>query len=151
MSRHDRERARERDLRAARVGAVEANASERERQLSHRGSCFDAAFEHAADPQLVLDGDGILIAVNARARSMFGLSPQVVGRPFQDLEISYRPVELRSTIDQARSEGRTLRLTEVPRWTPSGELTVLDIGVAPLSVEDQHIGTTLSFIDVTPP
>ena len=97
----------------------------------------DAAFEHAADPQLVLDANGILIAVNARARSMFGLPPEVVGRPFQDLEISYRAV------------GRAVRLSEVPRWTPSGELTVLDIGIAPLSADGEHLGVTISFIDVT--
>jgi two-component system CheB/CheR fusion protein len=110
---------------------------------------IDAAFEHAADPQLVLDANGILVAVNARARTMFGIPAQVVGRPFQDHELSYRPVELRSSIDQARLEGRAVRLSEVPRWTPSGELTVLDIGIAPLALDGEHLGVTLSFIDVT--
>ena len=32
---------------------------------------------------------------------MFGLTPRDVGRPFQDLEISYRPVELRAQIEEA--------------------------------------------------
>jgi two-component system CheB/CheR fusion protein len=109
----------------------------------------DAAFEHAADPQLVLDGDGFLVAVNARARALFGIQPEAVGRPFQDLEISYRPIELRSSIDEARSEGRAVRLSEVPRWTPSGELTVLDIGIAPLSRDGEHLGVVISFVDVT--
>src|SRR5438128_9507667 len=46
--------------------------------------------------QLVVDLVGIVIAINERARSLFGLVVADVGRPLQDLEISYRPVELRS-------------------------------------------------------
>ena len=32
---------------------------------------------------------------------MFGLTAHDLGRPFHDLEISYRPVELRSLIERA--------------------------------------------------
>ena len=37
----------------------------------------------------------------SKARLVFSLSPKDVGRPLQDLEISYRPIELRSLIEQA--------------------------------------------------
>ena len=38
---------------------------------------------------------------NERARSLFGAAcPRDLGRPFQDLEFSYRPVELRSLIER---------------------------------------------------
>jgi two-component system CheB/CheR fusion protein len=109
----------------------------------------EVALELGADAQVILDAEGYLIAVNERARVDFGIPQELVGRPFQDLEISYRPVELRSAIDQARDEGRTVRLSEIPRWTPEGELTVLDVAVAPLSVDGEHLGVALSFVDVT--
>jgi two-component system, chemotaxis family, CheB/CheR fusion protein len=109
----------------------------------------DAAFELGADAQLVLDARDVLIGVNGRARALFGITPESVGRPFQDLELSYRPVELRSSIDQARTEGRPVRLPEVARWTPAGDLMFLDVAVVPLSVDGQHLGVSLSFADVT--
>ena len=37
--------------------------------------------------------------VNRQAEKLFGVSPHDVGRPFRDLEISYRPVELRRPIE----------------------------------------------------
>jgi two-component system CheB/CheR fusion protein len=113
------------------------------------GRIIDAAFEHAPDPQLVLDDAGVLVAVNLQARTTFGIADDVVGRPFQDLEISYRPVELRSTIEQARADGRPLRLSGVSRWTPTGELTVLEVCVAPLTSDGQHLGTAIVFVDTT--
>ncbi|CAM5521453.1 hypothetical protein SALBM135S_02130 [Streptomyces alboniger] len=72
-----------------------------------------------------------------------------VGRPFQDLEISYRPVELRSLIDQANHERRTLRVNSVERR--AGEETqYLDILIQPLTgANGLHVATTISFTDVT--
>jgi two-component system CheB/CheR fusion protein len=109
----------------------------------------DPAFEHAANASILLDPDGVVVRVNARARSMFSLPNEVVGRPFQDLELSYRPVELRSAIDDARSDGRRVSLQEVERWLPTGELTFLDIDIVPLSTDAVHVGVLISFLDVT--
>ena len=39
---------------------------------------------------------------------MFGLGPSDIGRPIQDLEISYRPVELRSHLDTLNNEVRAI-------------------------------------------
>jgi two-component system, chemotaxis family, CheB/CheR fusion protein len=110
---------------------------------------LESAFEHGADPEMVLDAQSCLLAVNERARSLFGLSEAILGRPFQDLEISYRPADLRSAIDEAANEHRPVRLSEVPRWTPTGELTFLDISVAPLASGDDYAGAVVSFVDVT--
>jgi two-component system CheB/CheR fusion protein len=107
------------------------------------------AFEHGPDARLVLDDDDLLVAINARARQIFGVRAEYVGRPFQDLELSYRPVELRSAIDQARSEGTTVHLSDVGRWTPAGEFTYLDIAVAPLGNGGDKVGVAISFVDVT--
>jgi two-component system CheB/CheR fusion protein len=94
---------------------------------------IDLAFELRTNAEILLDAAGTVLAVNSRARELFGVGPDAVGRPFQDLELSYRPVELRSRIDQVRAEGRVLEVDEVSRWTPNGDLTFLDVKLVPLS------------------
>lgn len=109
----------------------------------------ELAFEMRTNPEILLDAAGTVLAVNSRARELFGVGIDAVGRPFQDLELSYRPVELRSQIDQLRADGRVVELDEVSRWTPSGELTFLDIKLVPLTVEGQLLGVVITFMDVT--
>ncbi|HEY2279153.1 MAG TPA: CheR family methyltransferase [Streptosporangiaceae bacterium] len=109
----------------------------------------ELAFEQRASPEILLDAAGTVLAVNARARDLFGVGTDAVGRPFQDLEVSYRPVELRSQIDQIRAEGRMVELDEVTRWTPSGDLTYLDIKLVPLQADGQHLGVVITFVEVT--
>jgi two-component system CheB/CheR fusion protein len=51
--------------------------------------------------------EGTLAQANAEARLLVHAQPPDIGRPLQDLEISYRPAELRSLIEQAMpSTGR---------------------------------------------
>jgi hypothetical protein len=56
-----------------------------------------AALEASSEAQIVVDAGGQLAIANAKARHLFNLGPDDIGRPFQDLELSYRP----------RSSGRT--------------------------------------------
>src|SRR5207247_3124667 len=43
---------------------------------------------------IVVDTAGFVTSVNERARTAFGLVTPDIGRPLQDLEICYRPVDL---------------------------------------------------------
>jgi hypothetical protein len=61
----------------------------------------------------VVDAAGYLVMANRRARSLFDLHLEDLGRPFQDLEVSYRPLELRSKIQQAHLERRPSPVYEV--------------------------------------
>jgi len=107
----------------------------------------------AAGPvaQLVIDRGGRLVAANIRAETLFNLRPRDVGRPFQDLEVSYRPVELRSIIEHVITEQRSAELTDVV-WhrAPAAEPTVYDVTVVPLyRSSDEPVGAGISFLDVT--
>ena len=57
----------------------------------------EAAFESGAIAQIILDATGTVAVLNEPARKQLGATFADVGRPFQDLEISYRPAELRSS------------------------------------------------------
>ena len=117
---------------------------------AQRGRLHRAAFERAPVAQIILDGDARVALVNHRAGHLFALTPQEVGRPFHDLELSFRPAELRSGLDRVRKERRPVRLPEVERILGSGERTYLDIEIVPLLDEGGAVvGTQLSFSDVT--
>jgi two-component system, chemotaxis family, CheB/CheR fusion protein len=81
---------------------------------------------------------------------MFGITSRDIGRPFHDLEISYRPVELRSVIERAYAEHRVIRLSAVERQVGADESQFLDIQIQPLWASDGlSAGVILEFIDTT--
>ncbi len=110
---------------------------------------WEAAFQTAPTSQIVLDMNGRLAMVNERARALFHLSARDIGRPFQDLEISYRPVELRSRIETAQTERRTVSVKDVP-WTAGiAKPIFLEALIVPLSEGSTPLGISVSFTDVT--
>ena len=100
--------------------------------------------------QVVVTGDGLIALTNRQAEAMFGVSGRDVGRPFRDLELSYRPVELRGYIEQAQVERRPQRVTDVEFTRGPNERTHLEIQVNPLVDSDSRLlGVVLVFLDVT--
>jgi two-component system CheB/CheR fusion protein len=115
-----------------------------------RARLHRAAFERAPVAQIVLDNEGLVALVNHRAAHLFSLTPVDIKRPFHELEVSYRPAELRSGLDRVRKERRPMILREVERTLGSGEKTYLDIEIVPLLGDNGTvIGTQLSFADIT--
>ena len=130
--------------RAPRVGVphrVLDDAAEQDEDLAESGTSAlrDAGFETGQFGQLVLDERGALILANQQARSMFGLTVEDLGRPLQDLELSYRPLELRSLIDRVYAERRTQSVRGVEWPTLSGGERVIDVQISPLISEDDQI------------
>jgi two-component system CheB/CheR fusion protein len=110
----------------------------------------DAAFESGAIPQMVVDRNGLVVLVNEHARSLFGVATADIGRPLQDLELSYRPADLRSAIDRAIAERHLVALREI-RWTAANaEERWLDVQVLPLmDTAATVLGTSITFTDIT--
>ena len=105
----------------------------------------------AAGPvaQLVIDRGGRLVAANIRAETLFSLRPRDIGRPFQDLEVSYRPVELRSVIEHVLTEQRPAELPDVVWHRGAGaEPTVYDVSVVALyHFSEEPVGVGISFLE----
>ena len=111
-------------------------------------SLRDAAFDLGDSPKVVLDAERVLVMANEQARRIFGLTPMDIGRPINDLELFYRPVELRGHLELLMTEPRALEIKSVP-WLVGDESRVLDIRLVPLLSEDVHAGTMLTYTDVT--
>jgi two-component system CheB/CheR fusion protein len=100
--------------------------------------------------QVVLDTTGRLSMSNHRAEVLFGIGMRDVGRPFQDLEISYRPIELRSVIDEATASGRPVWAREMNWRRVGSDPKIFDVQVVPLATETGiPVGVTVIFNDVT--
>ncbi|MBW4688459.1 MAG: PAS domain S-box protein [Komarekiella atlantica HA4396-MV6] len=119
-------------------------------RLSRNIRLRDMGFDTAPIAQVVIDINGTLVMVNEQARSLFTLSPRDLSRPFQDLELSYRPLELRSLIEQAYTERRTIHLTNVERYLSNTEKQYLDVRITPLQdTDNSFLGVSIAFHDVT--
>jgi len=100
--------------------------------------------------QLTVDTDGSLVLANERARTLFALNHKDLGRPFHDLEVSYRPVELRSLIQKVEQERTSAHVSGVERALPGGAVQYLDLHVVPIREPDGTLlGASIIFEDVT--
>jgi two-component system CheB/CheR fusion protein len=110
----------------------------------------EQAHEDAPMARIVIDANGTLAIANQRARVLFSLNPKDVGRPLQDLEVSYRPLELRSLIEQAYAGRRSVTQTSVERRFPDGDIQFFDVIVAPIFDDAAApLGASVTFMDVT--
>src|SRR5215468_1277834 len=126
------------------IGTPEMREVGRKRQLR------DLAIESAPFAAIGIDTDGNIALINSQMRNMFGITSRDIGRQFQDLEISYRPVELRSLIERAYAEHRVVRVSAVERQAGPGETQYLDIQIQPLWASDGlSAGVLLMFVDTS--
>jgi two-component system CheB/CheR fusion protein len=110
----------------------------------------EAALNAFPAAQITVSPAGQLLLANDAARRLFGLSPADIGHPLQDLKVSYRPVELRSRIEQAVADRRPVYLSNVAHAGEDGDARSYDVQVCPLEGgADGLLGVSISFFDVT--
>ena len=110
----------------------------------------EAALNAMPVAQLVVSPAGQLLLANETARRLFALAPADIGRPLQDLTVSYRPVELRSRIEQVLAERRAVHLGGVEHGGPGEETRSFDVELCPLApAAEELVGVSIVFIDVT--
>jgi len=110
----------------------------------------NAALNAVPLSQLVIDVQGRLAMANTHACNQFGLTVEDLGKPLQDLEISYRPVELRSRIEQVYADRRPMLIPAVGRSLPTGMTQYLDVHLTPLAENGGDLlGISITFTDIT--
>jgi two-component system CheB/CheR fusion protein len=111
---------------------------------------LDAIVDNSQSAYLAIDSDDVLIFASAGARRMLEVGESDVGRPFQDLSISYRPIELRSQIDEVRRQVRPIRVEHQQYHRPPGDPVRLTIELSPLiSPDGRQFAVLLAFTDTT--
>jgi two-component system CheB/CheR fusion protein len=110
----------------------------------------DLAFRASPVAQIVVTGDDTVAMINQQAESLFGLSARDIGWLLRDLEVSYRPVELRAYLEQAKVERRPARIADVKWQRPGADTVWYEIHVDPLvDAENGLLGVSIAFFDVT--
>ncbi|HVH62455.1 MAG TPA: CheR family methyltransferase [Candidatus Dormibacteraeota bacterium] len=132
---------RERLMLLAQTGNTEAT-NHVARQLRVR----ELATEGVPTPQLVVDAIGNLVSANLPARRLLDIAQGDIGRPLKDLDISYKPIDLRTPIENAHRERRALMVPAVELPGGDGGPRIFDIHFSPLIDDD---GSIISFMDVT--
>jgi two-component system CheB/CheR fusion protein len=111
---------------------------------------YSVAFEAAPIAQIIIEAGGTLAVYNDRARDLFRLAPTDVGRPFHELEVSYRPVELRSLIQDAQEHRRPVVVKDVRLEGRDREPRSLEVQVIPLfDPSGRGLGATVTFADAS--
>jgi two-component system CheB/CheR fusion protein len=110
----------------------------------------DLAFRASPVAQIVVTGEDTVAMINQQAEILFGLSARDVGKLLRDLEVSYRPVELRTYLEQAKVERRSARIQDVKWQRPGADTAWYEIHVNPLiDAENGLLGVSIVFFDVT--
>jgi two-component system CheB/CheR fusion protein len=111
---------------------------------------LEAVINEAGTALLVVDEDGAVVLANRPARQLLGVGEADIGRPFQDLPISYRPMELRGPIEELFRERRGIRLEDQEYRLTQSDVMRLTIDLSPLARPDGSIeAVLLAFTDVT--
>ncbi|OBI80113.1 chemotaxis protein CheR [Mycobacterium sp. E740] len=123
---------------------------ERQGDLTGLDPIGELAFRAGPVAQIVVTSDDTVAMINQQAESLFGLSARDIGRLLRDLEVSYRPVELRAYLEQAKVERRSARIQDVQWQRPGTDAVWFEIHVNPLVDTDRGLrGVSIVFFDVT--
>jgi two-component system CheB/CheR fusion protein len=109
----------------------------------------ETAVESLPTAIMVVDRFGALALANRRARTLFGIPSNQIGQPFHELEMSYRPIELRSPIEQVLRERRASTLEPI-EVVISGAVQVLEAHLQPFGSDPVPLGVVMAFAEVGP-
>lgn len=110
-------------------------------------------FETGPFAQIVVDANYNLVLSNEQARLIFGLKAEDTGRPFHELELSYRPADLRSLIEQAYEDRQSVHLANVERPVSGQDSQYFDVFLVPFfdPSSGDRLGVSILFEDVSLP
>jgi two-component system, chemotaxis family, CheB/CheR fusion protein len=109
----------------------------------------EGAYDLTSCAQVVIARDGTIAMANDRARRMLGLTAKDVGRDLHDLDLSYRPVELRARIERIAEDRHPIAMEGVKWRAPSGHERTLDVRMVPVVSDGELLGTAVTYQDAT--
>jgi two-component system CheB/CheR fusion protein len=114
------------------------------------GRVLEGLLDAAGAAVIGVSPDWTLLHANAAAQRFFGIAAADVGGSFQDLQVSYRPLELRNRIDDAVRSRRPIRLEDIGYARSATENFRFTVEIAPLLADNGRLlGTAVVFYDDT--
>ena len=138
------------NLRDRLILAAQSRAEDAPNGLTQHFRVRESAVDASPVAQIAVDAEGLLAMANERARTVFGLALADIGRPLQDLKVFYRPVELRSCLEEVTGNRRPMVLRDVEWPTPTGEVRWFELQLVPLlDPLGAVLGTSISYLEMT--
>lgn len=135
---------------AGRLAQGQEVVPEPEDHRSAAAHLHEAAIESDPTPEILVNPAGLLAFANKRARALFNLVPADTGRPLQDLEVAYQPVELQPLIDRTLAEGRPVHVKNVDLQTALSKSRRFDVSVIPLAtIDGGSLGSKVLYTEST--
>jgi two-component system CheB/CheR fusion protein len=136
----------------SRGGTLSANTSANLTRKSSQMRLLEAIVDGSATAYVAVGLDGQVMLANAMARRLLEIGTADIGKPFQDLPVSYRPAELRSRIDEVQASNRSIRLENQNYHRPPAEPIWLTIDISPIYGDDgKMMAILLGFNNTTRP
>ena len=137
-------------LRARLLGLAQNGNHEPAEEISNQQQLRELAFEAGPTAQVVIDTEWKLVLANERARSLLKLSPNDLGQPLKDLELSYRPVELRTILERVAADLRPVRVGNTDGAQKDREAPTLEVEVRGLKDDGNALaGFSITYEDVS--
>ena len=138
------------DWQRSRGGTLSNAASVTPHQKNSQMRLLEAIVDGGATAYIAVGLEGQVMLANAMARRLLEIGAADIGKPFQDLPVSYRPAELRSRIDEVQTTNRPLRLENQCYQRPPAEAVWLTIDISPIYGDDgKPLATLLGFNNTT--
>ena len=117
--------------------------------LSNHVRLREVTFNTSPIAQIVVEKNGNLVLANRKARLMFDIKFQDLGKPLQNFEVSYRPLELRSRIEEIYNTGELIIVSDLKSHI-SGQVRYFDVQFLPLQENGSDvIGVSITFTETT--
>jgi two-component system CheB/CheR fusion protein len=97
----------------------------------------------------LVGADGRLLVANRQAGELFGIDGKDVGRPLRDLEVSYRPVEFHSPLEEVLSSKEPVEIRDVAWRTRDGKPLALNVRLTRLGAADGDGAVAVAFADMS--
>ena len=110
----------------------------------------ESLFEEEKAAILVVDTNTNLLLANKTARTYFSIKKDALGKPIRDYDVSYNPLELRSSLNQCLKDGDVVNLAPIKFNSPSEDI-YFEVVISPLYDDNEKIGASIHFNDVTRP
>jgi two-component system CheB/CheR fusion protein len=120
-----------------------------EEGMSRSSTLTEVAFQASPLAQVIVSTEGALVFASERARVLFRLTPRDIGRPFQDLAMSYQLVELRACMEKSSKDRHPMAIKGVVWGHRENEANIYDVHVSPLVSGGALVGVSVSFIDIS--
>ena len=134
---------------ASRAGAFIPVGDERSDGDDERAS-REAALDLGPHAHVIVSRTGRLTFANLPARALFQIAREDLDRPFADLPLARRPIDLIGPIEQALRDRQRVAVGEVTFTPETGEPRRLNIGATPLlSPDNVALSVSLTFEDVS--